>query len=225
MDIISKISTDKIAPLEREKVVLDRFGNAETESGDRCVLTVVDCGLRLNLGFTKDEIGSRGPINWLQWLIYCMLFWANLWLNRLWHRTLRTFKYRCEFRLYIGGGRVVDAYAQALFANRAASARLTNDDFEGFWTGRACFGLEGRDVEYRKFMYIALMTSVRGRRFFVTSNGYIDLAPSATRAEDLVCVLWGCSVPVVFRREGDHYIFVGECYTHGIIDGGGNFAG
>jgi hypothetical protein len=166
VDIISKISTDKIAPLEWEKVVIDRFGNAETESGDRCVLTVVDCRLRLNLGFTKDEIGSRGPINWLQWLIYCMLFWANLWLNRLWHRTLRTFKYRCEFRLYIGGGRVVDAYAQALFANRAASARLTNDDFEGFWTGRACFGLEGRDVEYRKFMYIALMTSVRGRRFF-----------------------------------------------------------
>jgi hypothetical protein len=36
---------------------------------------------------------------------------------------------------------------------------------------------------------------------------------------DLLCVLWGCSVPLVLRIEGDHHVLVGECYAYGIMDG------
>jgi hypothetical protein len=38
---------------------------------------------------------------------------------------------------------------------------------------------------------------------------------------DLVCVLFGCSVPVVLRRldEDNSYTFIGECYLHGFMDG------
>jgi hypothetical protein len=42
-------------------------------------------------------------------------------------------------------------------------------------------------------------------------------------AGDIVCVLLGCSVPVILRLvEGSHdneYYFVGEAYMHGIMDG------
>jgi hypothetical protein len=40
---------------------------------------------------------------------------------------------------------------------------------------------------------------------------------------DLVCILFGCSVPVVLREKTDdsgrYYEFVGECYVHGKMDG------
>ena len=152
-------------------------------------------------------------------LIYWILFWANLRLNRLGHRTLRNLRYQRVQRRYIGGGSVVDAFAHTLFANRFIAGRVTKDEFEGFWTGRASGGLFGQEVEYRRLLRTALATSVRCRRFFITRLGYLGLAPNAAREGDLVCVLWGCSVPVVLRKEGDHYIFVGECYTHGVMDG------
>lgn len=63
------------------------------------------------------------------------------------------------------------------------------------------------------------MTSTACRRLFVTKNGYIGLAPSPAQEGDLICVLLGCGVPVILRREGDHYIFIGVCYTHGTMDG------
>lgn len=36
---------------------------------------------------------------------------------------------------------------------------------------------------------------------------------------DTVCVLLGCSVPVVLRKIEDHYIFIGECYVENIMQG------
>lgn len=38
---------------------------------------------------------------------------------------------------------------------------------------------------------------------------------------DLVCIIFGCSVPVVLRKdkEGKCYQFIGECYVHGMMDG------
>ncbi|KAI6868575.1 hypothetical protein KC338_g3903 [Hortaea werneckii] len=79
------------------------------------------------------------------------------------------------------------------------------------------------------------------------STSSIGLAPEGTRKGDLICILYGCSVPVVLREMiGDkpaakrqkcehpgcpshhdpshpsrpvHYQIIGECYVHGIMDG------
>ncbi|KAF3189878.1 hypothetical protein TWF788_009865 [Orbilia oligospora] len=48
------------------------------------------------------------------------------------------------------------------------------------------------------------------------------LCPSATRAGDLVCIIYGCSVPVILREETadePRYIVIGESYVHGKMDG------
>lgn len=46
-------------------------------------------------------------------------------------------------------------------------------------------------------------------------------APEMTRVGDKVCVLFGCSVPVILRkiRSEKAYRFVGERYLSGFMDG------
>ena len=53
-----------------------------------------------------------------------------------------------------------------------------------------------------------------------TSHMYFGLAPGEAQKGDIICVLFGCSVPVVLRDSGNGYHeFIGECYIHGIMDG------
>lgn len=74
------------------------------------------------------------------------------------------------------------------------------------------------------------------RRLMVTEEGWVGLAPGRARKRDVICVFWGCSVPVVLRPypDGDEeeeggsseagprakqYEFVGECYVDGFMQG------
>jgi hypothetical protein len=47
----------------------------------------------------------------------------------------------------------------------------------------------------------------------------VCLCPAATKAGDEVCILYGCSVPVILRRKGAFYVLVGESFLHGIMFG------
>jgi hypothetical protein len=55
----------------------------------------------------------------------------------------------------------------------------------------------------------------------VTSQGHIGMAPCRARKGDSICVLLGCSIPVVLRKRNDDpsYEFIGEIYLHGFMDG------
>jgi hypothetical protein len=68
---------------------------------------------------------------------------------------------------------------------------------------------------------------IAGRRPMITTEGYFGWAPSsnADRLEevaavgDVICVLIGCSTPLIIRPAGSKYRLVGECYLHGIMEG------
>lgn len=55
----------------------------------------------------------------------------------------------------------------------------------------------------------------------------LGLVPEETQRGDLICILFGCSVPVVLHKmedppskcEGTQYQLVGEAYVHGMMDG------
>ncbi|KAG0650483.1 Heterokaryon incompatibility protein [Hyphodiscus hymeniophilus] len=70
-----------------------------------------------------------------------------------------------------------------------------------------------------------IQSVIWNRKFLVSkSNNWLGLAPMAAQPEDLICILYGCSVPVVLRPTetiyGDRYYqLVGECYVHGMMDG------
>jgi hypothetical protein len=57
------------------------------------------------------------------------------------------------------------------------------------------------------------------RRMVTTARGFFGLALETTQKDDIICVLLGCTMPVVLRQVGEYYKVVGECYIHGIMEG------
>jgi hypothetical protein len=66
------------------------------------------------------------------------------------------------------------------------------------------------------------------RNFFQSEDAkgriLFGLAPPKAKAHDIICIFFGCSVPVLLRPhntpEGSIYFqFIGECYVHGYMDG------
>ena len=61
---------------------------------------------------------------------------------------------------------------------------------------------------------------ISGRSVIKISNGLVGIAPEATQKEDVICVLLGCSSPLILRRKAaGHYAIVGECYIDEIVTG------
>ena len=61
----------------------------------------------------------------------------------------------------------------------------------------------------------------KGRSFLTTDEGYIGLGPEAAKSGDQICVLLGCTSPLILRRVGNNnskYQVVGECYVHGLMN-------
>ena len=63
------------------------------------------------------------------------------------------------------------------------------------------------------------------RRPVITEYDFLGLALEMSKKRDLICILYGYSVPVALRRmvhpvtDEKYFIFTGECYVHGIMDG------
>jgi len=137
---------------------------------------------------------------------------------------------------------ISDRLWRTLVADRASDGKSTP-----FWYRRACMyslrktspdgdlntskliankSLPETVIEYLK----RVQAVVWSRKFLVCkdstdqSEWLFGLGSRYIKGGDLVCILFGCSVPVVLRKCGDdspnlHYEFVGECYIHGKMDG------
>lgn len=57
------------------------------------------------------------------------------------------------------------------------------------------------------------------RVVFSTSNGHLGLAPRMAKAGDIAVILYGHQWPVILRAVGDQYLFLGEAYVYGVMDG------
>ena len=66
----------------------------------------------------------------------------------------------------------------------------------------------------------ALRKAMFHRRFFVTGNGSMGLAPAPAKLNDVVALFPGATVPFIIRPTPDGtYQLIGECYCHGIMNG------
>jgi Heterokaryon incompatibility protein (HET) len=68
--------------------------------------------------------------------------------------------------------------------------------------------------------YVDMMGWQCFRRPFLSTDGYVGLAPSWAEERDVVVLFAGAKFPYVLRRNGDEtFEFVGEAYVHGIMYG------
>jgi hypothetical protein len=90
---------------------------------------------------------------------------------------------------------------------------------EALWQQRPAeeiFQLAVKSVRFEQ----AFSRFLAGRRFCISHKGYIGWVHSACRPGDQICVFEGCRVLFAIRPQGDGYQLLGDCYLHGLMDGG-----
>jgi hypothetical protein len=58
-----------------------------------------------------------------------------------------------------------------------------------------------------------------GRNIIVPESNLIGLGPETLKEGDKICVLLGCSMPVILRKVENHYIYIGEAFIDGYMFG------
>ncbi len=59
--------------------------------------------------------------------------------------------------------------------------------------------------------------AVMARRLIVTGSGHLGMAVNRARKGDVICMLYGCNIPVLLRQKGV-FEFIGECYVDGFMN-------
>jgi hypothetical protein len=62
-------------------------------------------------------------------------------------------------------------------------------------------------------------TLLVGRRYSVSSDGYVGAVPGDTRENDWICVFFGMPVPFIVREQENGFTFIGDCYISGLMQG------
>jgi len=113
--------------------------------------------------------------------------------------------------------------------HRACLECLAHVDANGDLNTNNLKGLKGASTTVVTFLE-RVQSIIWTRRFFESEGKpernrkpYFGLASPKARVGDVICIFFGCSVPVLLREFGsgdDQYFeFIGECYVHGMMDG------
>ncbi|TVY88090.1 Heterokaryon incompatibility protein 6,OR allele, partial [Lachnellula willkommii] len=74
-------------------------------------------------------------------------------------------------------------------------------------------------VDETTYYQATIHRTISSRDFFISTSGYMGVGPKALEEGDMICVIPGCNVPLLIRKEGDHHLLVGECFVWGLMDG------
>lgn len=88
----------------------------------------------------------------------------------------------------------------------------------------ACYVTESDLIDpkaRRKFLQEHFGNRMMGRSFGITEQGLIGMGSGYMTRGDLVVIPYGCSTPILLRREGsrDEYRYIGDVYVDGYMHG------
>ncbi|KAK3378337.1 heterokaryon incompatibility protein-domain-containing protein [Podospora didyma] len=125
---------------------------------------------------------------------------------------------------YLTGGTLLDAFLLTIFRGGTRERLPEYDGFLSMKDLRRAY-LDARATPSSKealLGYIARHSTADNLASMTTQEGYFCIAPPGAEAGDRVCVLLGCSLPLLLRPvRGTNCDFqvVGPCYIHGFMDG------
>ncbi|CAF9907047.1 hypothetical protein IMSHALPRED_005426 [Imshaugia aleurites] len=133
---------------------------------------------------------------------------------------------------YVAGGSLLEAYCKTICSNcfadsymphlndRAQLQRSKDLLFTLLQPEKQLLSDYCRGTQADDFLRWA-RTYCEQRSFIKTREGHIGLAPRVAQAGDKVCVLLGCSQPLLLRPapNDSQYQVVGECYVHRLMQG------
>jgi hypothetical protein len=155
--------------------------------------------------------------------------------------------YEDRFRPYVCGGNMWDAFNRTITGDRTRRGHRSESGSRGldiciekmpedFYQQRNLSWLEGVNLFVADITRAVQLVASR-RRLFVTQRGYLGLGPPDAQIGDSVCILKGCSVPVILRKEekplnyeiagiagliemkSQYFRFIAESFVLGIMDG------
>jgi hypothetical protein len=114
---------------------------------------------------------------------------------------------------YDGKKNLIEALVRTLMADLDQDyQRLGPKNYRQFWERdprtNAAMGFE-----------IWALSFATNRCLVITENGYIGLGPRQVKTKDQVCIMYGCSVPLIVRPCDNGFSMIGEAYVHGLMDG------
>ncbi|KAL2063855.1 hypothetical protein VTL71DRAFT_4349 [Oculimacula yallundae] len=184
-----------------EDILLQRFGVCNDTRSGRSILDVFDRCLNIMIGYLSNSNAdfageAREKLQ-----------------QRLLEREEHEVTYRKSNTIYKGGCSIVEAFVRTIVTDTDASfGPISTAKYDAFWdidvTETLAWGLE-----------IYALAMATNRRLIISDTGYMGLAPIQTQSGDQICVLYGCSVPVVLREEHEGFNLIGECYVHGLMRG------
>ena len=87
---------------------------------------------------------------------------------------------------------------------------------QDFGISRSSIGSEPNGME---FIYACKFRDMFHRRLLTTRKGYVGLAHAQSEIGDMICVLEGCTVPMILRPCNRGFRLVGDAYVHGVMNG------
>ena len=124
---------------------------------------------------------------------------------------------------YVTGEPLAEAYVRTLITNRLADGSvMTDNGYRLFWS-KVPKSLNDpaapSPAPFLESVVSSMSQNICARTLVLTKKRYLGLGPTKARKGDLVCILYGCSVPVIIRKYGQGHRFVGESYIHGLMYG------
>ncbi|KAK2601833.1 hypothetical protein QQS21_004616 [Conoideocrella luteorostrata] len=120
-----------------------------------------------------------------------------------------------------GNKEIVELYVQSLLCGRGiTTARLSGEDAKVIIDLKFPETLNDLQNNHLLLICQAFERGMRNRIIAVTNKGHICVLPQHARQGDIMCVLFGCSVPILIRKSDNPkaYTFVGDCYCYGFMD-------
>lgn len=75
------------------------------------------------------------------------------------------------------------------------------------------------DISFAERLIHPVARLSNGRKLIRLSPHAVGMASAYVEVGDRVCVVLGCSVPIIFHREGDHFLNLGDTFIDGFMNG------